>query len=159
MTYIVMPTIFAGIGAHWILRKERISQIAVTVLLVGFGLISIVRPEDPYDRVFWGDTDYRAPAARVAEVLEPGDIWCSYPYFQANNLYRYAELPKPVLPISGDELTAFMDTLPREDVAVVFYGREEVVEHFRVLRRSPERWDFFNRHVVVRVPPRPRRGR
>jgi hypothetical protein len=158
MTYIVLPTIFAGIGVHWLLRTRRTSEIVLVLVLAVFSTLRFVRPEDPFDRIFWGETDYAPIAQRLAEELGPEDVWVSYPYYQANCLYPFADLPRPVTPQSTPAFAEIVQSLPRSDRAVYYYGRQEAVDAFVTLRTSEERWDFQNGLVIVKIAPHPRGG-
>jgi len=154
MTLLLVPAVFSGIGAHWILRGRLTSCVGVAAVLVLFSVIRIARPLDPYDRYLWLETDYRPIAARLQEELGPDVIWCAYPYFRANCLYRFGEFPEPLMPMSEDELVALVRSLPREDRAVVVFSRAPEIDSFRVFRQAKDRWDYFNGFVLVKIPPR-----
>ncbi len=145
--------VFAGIGAHWLLRPRIVAQTGVVVLLLAFGVLRIARPANPYDMVLWNETDYRPIAAHLKASLAPGDAWCAYPYFWGDCLYPYGPLPAPVRPYSDAEFAAFLDTLPRPGGATYVLMKGRHAELYRTVRRADEQQEFFNDFVVSRIPP------
>jgi hypothetical protein len=152
LVFVVVPTVFAGVGLHWVLRAERASLIAAAATLAIFTVGRIGWPEDPYARSI-GDTDYAAVAQRITTELGPGDVWTAFGRHRADCLYRYGPLPDPVLHLTRAQFREFLDTLPRPDAAVLVFARMDVILTHHVLRTAPQRWEFVNGFQVVRIPP------
>lgn len=145
--------VFAGIGAHWLLRPRIVAQIGVAVLLLAFGVLRVGWPANPYQLVFWNETDYRPIAAQLEEALGPGDEWCAYPYFWGDALYPYGPLPAPVRLYSDADFEAFLAGLPRAEGSTYILIKGRMAKGYRILRRAREQTEYFNDFVVLKIPP------
>ena len=153
MTYAVVPVVVAGLGIRRLLGDGAWSAGSLAIVLALFGAIRLIQPEDPYQRIHWADTDYRAVAQLIEAELGDGGLWCAHPHFKANCLYRYGDLPEPVMPLNPGEFRAFLETLPREDGPALVFTKTKFADEEPMLRDASQRWEYFNNYVVIRIPP------
>ena len=66
MTYLIVPTILAGVGARWLFRRPWLAMAGCTVVLLVFVALGTLRPESPYHRIFRGETRYQPLAELIS---------------------------------------------------------------------------------------------
>jgi hypothetical protein len=140
MTYLIVPTIIMAAGICTLLATQWLRQIVLGAVLLVFGVLSIIHLSRPYFYKVWSEPRFSVIANDLRSQLQPGDPWMGYPYFVADNLYRYGPLPDPLLPQSEDELekeihdawrdgkSVYVLTTPNNPPAI--FANEQIVKKY-----------------------------
>ena len=104
INYITPMLVLAALGMTLLIGQREILGYVVLLLVLGvFGWMALGHPENPYERIDTYDVPWSQVAKVVRQELQPGEPWIAYPPNIANNVYRYAKLPEPMLPANAVE--------------------------------------------------------
>lgn len=150
VTYMVVPTLFAAIGAWWLTARWRGGWVIAALVVLSFGVLGLVRPMDPYARVFYQDSDYSRIAATLKAEMAEGDVWAGWPYYRANCLYRQG-LPTPAMLLDGQAFEAWLAACPpgRHAFVVTDINPARLPDH----PEPAQQWEFRNRWYLLKLPP------
>jgi hypothetical protein len=154
MSYAVVPTIFIGVYVYHLLGTDRIRSLGLTGIGLCFGSLGIWNLSDPYGLGLVHDPNWARAAAVLKGHLGTGQEWVSYPYFWANDVYRYGRFPEPLLPQTAEAFRRIITKRPRVTDLFVLV-RESTSQEFEVLREARVVADFpstLGRHVLLILP-------
>jgi hypothetical protein len=161
MSWMLVLGIFCATGLWSLFGRERIASYAVlSAVLLGFLGVSLFHPLDPYKGSFRFETDYRSAAETLRNQLGNRDVWMAYPYFCANPLYPYADLPAPRWPMGLRQLDQAIDRPPSGEGEVYLWTTEDVEPDLangldpvrRAIALAEQSWQFPNGFVLLKLP-------
>jgi hypothetical protein len=154
--FIVPFTILSGLGIRRLLpAKSLYSEASLVAVLTVFFFMVANKPQEFYATVFTTDGPYSEIAAKLTAELKVGDIWVSWPFFRADDLYRYGSLPQPIRPRTDQEMLSFWRTRPTHRVCFIFTRSNPQNPIFLMTEKAANmQWRFANGLVLLRLPPR-----
>ena len=154
--FIIPLTVLSGLGIRRLLpAKSLYSEASLVAVLTVFFFMLANRTEDFYATVFTTDGPYSVIAAKLKAELGVGDIWVSWPFFRADDLYRYESFPQPIRPRTDQEMLSFWRTRPAHRACFIFCRSNPQDAVFLMMEKHADReWRFFNGFLILRLPPR-----
>ncbi|MFP8878222.1 MAG: glycosyltransferase family 39 protein [Myxococcota bacterium] len=159
VTFCVVPTMFAAIGLRSLFARPQLGFATVVAIVSAFGLLGWVHPEQPHTRILDHDSpEYDEIAIRLASELGPNDRWTAFPYFKANCLYPFADLPEPDWAISFDEFRELVRNRKTSGsyfivIRQIHHPKPELVE---LLQDADAELieEYLGNYSLVKLPPR-----
>jgi hypothetical protein len=146
--------VFAGLGLRqWTGSRGCRAVVAAWLLFVAGS--HLLRPLDPYAKLFTTDTSYSTIAWKLQEELRPEDVWLAYPYYLADCLYPYARLAEPLLPQSAEELELIVTRRPGGARVFALLRLNDAPQMAPYAARAERRWDFMNSFHLLQFGPAP----
>ncbi len=150
--FMVFPCIFAGVALRELGRTPHGAALLAILLLLSMGSLSVAAPVNPYARHFREDEPYSPFANALRANLQPGDIWIAFPYFFADPLFRYAQLPPPLQPQSNAQMAeALAQTRPGHSCFILTGG--QIAAQFPQLRSARVILGSTDGMELLRVSP------
>lgn len=153
MIYGVVPMVVSAIGARALFASPRAALAGAAVMLAVFTPLSLACRECAYRYIlFPADIPYSPVARRLAAEIKPGDVWISWPYFACCPLYPYADLPEPIMPITGDEFHEALHNRPADHACFVWMNKTDEGAD-PVLKQAVMRVEYPNGMILLKLPP------
>lgn len=139
-----VPFVFFTLAVVTHLPKNSQGLIGLILLVPAIGILY------SQDRFFGKDNvayDHPRIAQTVASSLQGGEKWIAFPYQRAMSIYRYAELPEPVLATSQSEFEQVLANIPPGESRIVLTGKHSIT----ALSAKYRKW-FTRDHLIAEFP-------